>query len=159
MADHDLGRRRLTDLDPQLEQFTVDARGAPQRVLPAHSPDQIPHLRGHRRASPPSRSGFPTPEQPKTLAVPANYGLRFDDDDGVHATGPQAIEPDPEEPVDPGQPGPGRPYALEHRQLMAKGNEFELQRGPVSKAREDGGEQQREDRMHPLTLSASTPNR
>jgi hypothetical protein len=112
-----------------------------------------------RRADPASRSGFPTPEPPKTSAVPANDGLRFDDDDGIHATGPQAIEPDPEEPVDPAQPGPGRPFALEHQELMAKGNEFELQRGPVSKAWEDGGEQQREDRRHPLTLSASTPSR
>ncbi len=38
-----------------------------------------------------------------------------------------------------------RPFALEHHELMAKGNEFELQRGPVSKAWEDGGEQQRKD--------------
>ncbi len=155
MAHYGLEHRNLADLDSQLEQFTVDARGAPQRVVPAHSPDQIPHLRGHRRSSFPSRSGFPTPEQPKTLAVPANDGLRFDDDDGIHATGPQAIEPHPEEPVDPAQPGQGRPFALEHQQLMAKGNEFELQR---SKAWEDGGAQQRENHMHPLTLSASTPN-
>ena len=85
--------------------------------------------------------------------------LKWLHDDDVQAARPQTIEPDPEEPVDPGQPGPGRPFALENQQLMAKGNEFELQRGPVSKAWEDGGEQQREDRMHPLTLSASTPNR
>ncbi len=68
-------------------------------------------------------------------------GLRFDDDDDTHATGPQTIEPDPEEPVDPAQPGPGRRFALEHRQRMAEGHEFEVQRGPVSKAWEDGGEQ------------------
>ncbi len=33
----------------------------------------------------------------------------------IQAARPQTIEPDPEEPVDPGQPGPGRPFALEHR--------------------------------------------
>ncbi len=87
------------------------------------------------------------------------YSTAWNDDDGIQATGPQAIKPHPDESVDPGQPEPGRPFALEHRQLMAKGNEFELQRGPVSKAWEDGGEQQREDHIHPLTLSASTPNR
>ncbi len=38
-------------------------------------------------------------------------------------------------------------------------DEFELQRGPVSKAWEGGGEQQREKRMDPPMLSASSPNR
>ena len=51
------------------------------------------------------------------------------------------------------------PFALEYRNLMAKRNEFESQRGPVSKACEDDRSQKSEDRMHPLTLSASTPNR
>ncbi len=91
--------------------------------------------------------------------MPTNDGVRLDDDDDVQAARPQTIEPNPEEPVDPSQPGPGRPFALEHRQLMAEGNEFELQRGPVSKAWDDDGEKQSADRMHPLTLSASTPNR
>ena len=95
----------------------------------------------------------------KAHSVPANDGVRLDDDDDVQAARPQTIEPDPEEPVDPGQPGPGRPLALEHRNLMAKGNEFELQRGPVSKARKEGGEQQRENRRHPPILSASISNR
>ena len=88
------------------------------------------------------------------LIKPSHY-----DDDGIQAARPQTIEPHPEERIGAGQPGPGGPFALEHQQLMAKGNEFESQRGPVSKAWEDGGEQQREDRMHPLTLSASTPKR
>ncbi len=73
--------------------------------------------------------------------------LKWLHDDDVQAARPQRIEPDPDpdpdEPVDAGQPGLGRPFALEHQQLMAKGNEFELQRGPASKAWEDGGEQQR----------------
>ncbi len=51
-------------------------------------------------------------------------GVRLDHDDDVQAARPQTIEPDPEEPVDAGQPGLGRPFALEHQQLMAKGNEF-----------------------------------
>ncbi len=42
---------------------------------------------------------------------------------------------------------------------MAKRNEFELQRGPVSKEWEDGGEQKSEDHRHALTLSAGFPNR
>ena len=33
--------RRLAELEPQLEQLTMDPRGAPQWVLLAHSSDQI----------------------------------------------------------------------------------------------------------------------
>ncbi len=65
----------------------------------------------------------------------------------------------PEEPVEAGQLGSGRPLALEYRKLVAKRNEFELQCGLVSKAWEYGRSQKSEDRMHPLTLSASTPDR
>ena len=106
-----------------------------------------------------TRSGFPPPEQAKASSMPIDDGVRLEDDDSFQATGPQAIEPHPKDPVNPPQPGPGRAFALEHQQLMAKVNEFEMQRGPVSNAREDGGEQKSEDHMHPSTLSAGSPNR
>ena len=41
MADHVFGDRRFGDLEPKLQQFTVDARGAPQWVLLAHPPDEF----------------------------------------------------------------------------------------------------------------------
>ena len=113
---------------------------------------------GHWRSPPSSRPGFPPPEQPKASSVPANDGLRLDDDDDAQAARPQTIEPDPEEPVDPGPPEPGRPFALEYGKLVAKGNEFELRRGLVSKAPEDGRSQKSEDRMHPSTLSPGSPS-
>jgi len=36
-----LESRRLGDLEPELEQFTMDARGAPQWVLVAHPLDEF----------------------------------------------------------------------------------------------------------------------
>src|SRR5262249_49188176 len=39
--DHVVGDGRLGDLEAKLEQFAMDARGAPQRVLLVHLPDQI----------------------------------------------------------------------------------------------------------------------
>ena len=38
--DHVLGNARLGDLKPELEQFTVDARRAPQRIFDAHLPER-----------------------------------------------------------------------------------------------------------------------
>ena len=40
-SDHVLGDRRLGEFEPKLKQFAADARGAPQRVLLTHPPDQI----------------------------------------------------------------------------------------------------------------------
>ena len=36
----DLATLRLRDLKPELEEFSVDARRSPERVLNAHPPDQ-----------------------------------------------------------------------------------------------------------------------
>src|SRR5512143_1191949 len=48
---HVLGNARLRDLKPELEQFAVDTRCAPQRVLDAHAPDQNAQLRADFRKS------------------------------------------------------------------------------------------------------------
>jgi hypothetical protein len=47
---HHVGRnRRLRDLDTKLEQLTMDLSGAPERVLKAHSSDQVALLFGDPR--------------------------------------------------------------------------------------------------------------
>jgi hypothetical protein len=43
--DHVLGDARLRDLKPELEQFAVDARRSPKRVLDAYPPDQHAEVR------------------------------------------------------------------------------------------------------------------
>ncbi len=54
VPDHVFGDSGLTDLDPKLEKFAVDARCAPQRVFPRYAPDQCPDLpRDWRAASSP----------------------------------------------------------------------------------------------------------
>jgi hypothetical protein len=50
--DHVLGDARLRDLKPELEQFAVDARRSPERILDAHPPDQRAEVRFELR--PPS---------------------------------------------------------------------------------------------------------
>ena len=50
---HVFGNARLRDLKPEFEQFAVDARRSPKRVLDTHSPDQRPQLRVNLR--PPSK--------------------------------------------------------------------------------------------------------
>src|SRR4030095_1005774 len=53
--DYVLGHCRLRDLKSELEQFAVDTRRSPKRVLDAHSPDQSAHLRADLRCRAPAR--------------------------------------------------------------------------------------------------------
>jgi len=65
---------------PSIEQFTVDARGAPDRGLAAHGADQLADLCGDSRPPRVTVSDLPGPEQAEALAVPANDGGRLDDE-------------------------------------------------------------------------------
>src|SRR3954447_8125493 len=75
MADHVLGDRGLSDLKPELEQFTVDAGRTPEPVLPAHLPNEFAQVAADLGASrPPAR--LPTPVGSKPCSVPAQDRVR-----------------------------------------------------------------------------------
>ena len=80
--DHVLGNAGLRDLKPELEQFAVDARCSPKRVLYAHLPDQRPQLRVNLR--PPSkRARPPTRVATKAGPMPTDERLGMDDRDDL----------------------------------------------------------------------------
>src|SRR5450755_2542356 len=60
LLDHVFGDTRLRDLKPELEQFAVDTRRSPKRVLDAHPPDQCTEVCLDLR-SPSPRACLPTP--------------------------------------------------------------------------------------------------
>lgn len=60
MADRVLGNDRLGDLEPELGQFTVDARCIPEPVLPARPPNDLAQVATDPRTSPLSVR-LPTP--------------------------------------------------------------------------------------------------
>src|SRR6266576_5606585 len=73
-----LGDRRLGDLEPELQQFTMDARGAPQGVLLAHPSDEFAQLRfdfGPARLT----ARFPAPIGPKPCSMPPQDRVRLND--------------------------------------------------------------------------------
>src|SRR5260370_23341962 len=72
--DHVLVYARLRDLKPELEQFAVDARRAPQRIFDAHPPDQYAQLRVDLR-SPSLWARLPTPVAAKAGPGPTQQGL------------------------------------------------------------------------------------
>ncbi len=75
---HVLGDARLRDLQPELEQFAVNARRAPKWVLDTHPPDQYAQLRIDLR-SPSLWARLPTPIAAKAGPVPTHERLGPDD--------------------------------------------------------------------------------
>src|SRR5262245_43745069 len=76
--DHVFGHRRLGDLKPEFEQFTMDARGAPQWVLLAHALNEFAQLTANSRPSWPT-ARFPAPIGPKPCAMPAQDRVGLND--------------------------------------------------------------------------------
>src|SRR5204862_5029282 len=79
--DHVLRDARLSDLETELEQLTMDARRSPQRIFRAYPPDQRAQIRGDLRPTS-ERAGFPTPIPTEAGPMPTYEGLGPDDRDG-----------------------------------------------------------------------------
>src|SRR5215831_328922 len=118
--DHVLGHAGLADFDAQLEQLTVDARSAPQWILPTHPADQIPNLAGNHRPSDLAPANLPGPEQAKSLAMPGDHRLRLDDGQRRAPLSPDPGENNPQQPVCWGQLWSLLGGALQNTNLMAQ---------------------------------------
>src|SRR5262245_33339342 len=80
--DHVLRDAGLSDLKAEFEQLAMDARGAPQRIVKAHPPDQRAQVRIDWRSTS-KGAGFPPPVSAEAGPVPAHEGLGPDDRDGL----------------------------------------------------------------------------
>src|SRR5262249_41758557 len=80
MAHHVFGNRSLGDLNSEFEQFAVDPRRTPKRVLTAHGSNQIASFLWNLGTSGSSMMYFPSPMPPESLTMPVDDGFRLDDD-------------------------------------------------------------------------------
>jgi hypothetical protein len=71
------GNRGLTDVDAELEKFSMHAGSAPKRIGQAHLADQPTNFERHLWPSG-SSTRLPPPEQAKASAMPAENCLRLD---------------------------------------------------------------------------------
>ena len=99
MTTEDVLDGRRIEYEAQLQQFTMDLRSAPERIVTAHGPNQVPNVRGYCRPPRLATAYLPCPEQSKTLAVPADHGFGLDDDENIDPAGPGTAEEGPEQAV------------------------------------------------------------
>ena len=135
------GDRRLSDLDPELQQFAMDAWGAPQAVGHAHLPDQAPDLQRNLWPAP-TCARLPAPVQAEAGSMPTQNGVRLDDRDGGQHRRKQTIEPDEEQPVDYRQLRLRRTAPAQHAQLMPQYDDLGLKRSPGFERRDHDVAQQ-----------------
>ncbi len=122
-ARHVFGDGRLADLDAQLQQFSMDPRRTPERVLTAHLPDQVAHvIRNRRPPGPPSRS--PAPVQAEATAMPAHQRLGLEDHRGLDHGWEPTVQPDEDQPVATLQSNPSRDGSLQNEQLVPEKEEL-----------------------------------
>src|SRR6478736_4464246 len=82
VSGHVLGNRSLADIDAELEELSMDARSAPERICQAHLADQLPNFEGHLGPAG-SSLRLPAPEGAESSTMPADNGLRLDDRDRI----------------------------------------------------------------------------
>jgi hypothetical protein len=118
-VDHVLGDARLGDFKPEFEQFAVDARRPPKRVLDAHPPDQRTKVRLDLRPPFPC-ARFPTPIAAKAGPMPPHERLRLNDRDDLQNRREPSIQLDQKPAVVVRQPGPASHFTPQNYQLMSE---------------------------------------
>ena len=102
-SHHVLRDGGLSHLEAELQKLTVDARGAPERVVGTHLRDQRPQL-GINLGPPSAIARPPAPVAAKPSAMPPNERLRPDDLEDRDNRWKPAIQLDEEQAVTVGQP-------------------------------------------------------
>src|SRR4051794_36322099 len=78
VSGHVLGNRSLADINAKLEEFSMNAGSAPERICQAHLTDQLPYFERHLGPAG-SSSRLPAPEGAESSTMPSYNRLRPDD--------------------------------------------------------------------------------
>ena len=110
---------RLRDFKPEFEQFAMDTRRSPKRVLDVHPPDQRTEVR--LDLGPPFPwARFPTPIAAKAGPMPPHERLRLNDRDDLQNRREPSIQLDKKPAVVVRQPGSVPHFTSQNYQLMSE---------------------------------------
>src|SRR3954464_9953536 len=104
---HVLGDGGLADIDAELEEFSMDAWSAPERIGKTDLPDQPPNFWGAAwPAGTPTR--FPAPERAKACPMPPDNCFRLYDREGIQNTRRDPIQADEDHTIEVTEDRPPR---------------------------------------------------
>ena len=117
--DHVFGDRRLSDLEPELDQFAMDARRSPDRIFHAHLLDQRTKV-GVDPGPPSPGTGLPMPIAAKARPMPTHQRLGMDDRKSLQNRRKQSGQVHQKPAVAVGEPGPTWHLTAQNDQLMSE---------------------------------------
>jgi hypothetical protein len=128
---------------------------APQRVLARELADELADLPGSwGSCGNPVAARFPRPIETEPPLVPADQGVRAEDDERGSALGPDTIQPHPEETLATARPEPSAISCGDHRTLLTKAQDFQVQEASAPDKSGHRREHREEERLHPKDATA-----
>ena len=140
------GYRPLRNGEAQLQKFAVYFGCAPSWIFIGDTSDQRTDF-GRRFRSAAARSRTPPPEEPKSRPMPADYRLRFHNDQDFGPSGPNVAQRRPEQPVPRIQPR-ARTLPLEDGDLLPQGQDFQGSVVPTAEENSNGGQESKDESEH-----------
>src|SRR5260370_20564346 len=141
------------EIETQLEQFAVNARCSPGRILGNHPEDQGPDLFADTLPSSYlADSGDPRPIQTKPCSMPVHDGSRSDQDERLGPPGPQRSQRNPEQFV-PGRQSTARLLRVQSQQLPTESQVLEDEVLPGMESADQPAEEMPERHVHARILS------
>src|ERR1700732_3303572 len=126
---HVLGHAGLSDIDAELEEFSMAPRRSPQRIANAHLADKFAYLRRYSWSAT-TEPRLPPPVRSEPSAVPFNHGLRLHDRQGAQHLRSHTICVGAYQTVHHLERRPFRRFSPQHIKLMTQNRVFSLKRGP-----------------------------
>jgi hypothetical protein len=123
-----LTHRRFADFNSEFQQLAMDLRRTPEWVLATHSPDELAYVLRHGRSSTSTMATLPSPEQTKSLPLPANDGICLQDHQHSPPFRPTPGEQSPK-PTICGTQSWSFHRSLQNIELMTKSQDFNLECG------------------------------
>src|SRR6202007_2846808 len=124
-----LGHAGLSDIDAELEEFSMDPRRSPQRIGNAHLADKLACLRRYSWSAT-TAPRLPPPVRSEPDAVPFNHGLWLPGRPGAEPLQSQTIQAGEYQTVQHPERRPFRRFPLQHVKLMTQNRVFSLKRDP-----------------------------
>ena len=137
---HQPGDCALGHVDAELEELTMDSRGAPEGVRGGHAGDQSFDLGVDGRAASGGPAGEFGPVLTEASPLPPQDGVGSHDDEGLFPPDPDPGQSDPEEAISSAQSRPGH-HSLVDGELVAQGQVLE---GELAVAAEQEGKESKQ---------------
>jgi hypothetical protein len=109
------------EVESQFQQFSVNARRTPSRILSHQAKDQLPRL--FRNSFPSTHiamTGTPSPIEPEADPMPPNHGFGRDDNERLFPLGPHMLGDNPEKAINTVEMWP-RVSTFQGHELLTKG--------------------------------------